>query len=74
MPTMKKRINVTVNKDLERGISILAKRRQMSKSAVLAELAKEALELQEDLDWARIVEERMKKKVKFIPNSDAIWK
>ena len=71
---MKKRINVTVNKDLEKGINMLAKHRQMSKAAVLAALANEALELQEDFAWARIVEERMKKKVKFIPNSDAIWK
>ncbi len=72
MPTVKKRINVTLNKDLERGIDILAKHRQMSKAAVLAELANEALELQEDLALTKIVEKRMKKG-RFIADRDEFW-
>ncbi|MEK7135371.1 MAG: hypothetical protein AAB780_01555 [Patescibacteria group bacterium] len=74
MPTIKKRLNITLDRDMERDINLLAKHQKQPMAAVGANLLREALELQEDLAWNRIVEERMKKKVKFIPNSDALWK
>lgn len=59
MPTAKKRINLSVDDEL---YGELKKLRELkgapSLSAVVLELAREALELQEDLYFARIAEER----------------
>lgn len=59
MPTVKKRINLSVDDDLYGELEKLrALKHAPSLSAVVLELAKEALELQEDLYFARIAEER----------------
>lgn len=59
MPTAKKRINLSVDDDLYDELEKLKDvKGAPSLSAVVLELAKEALELQEDLYFARIVEER----------------
>ena len=60
MPTTKKRINITLDPETERVINVLAKRKKQSKSAIVASLTREALELQEDIALAKIAEERMK--------------
>ena len=51
---------MTLDKDTERGIQILARQRQQSKSAVVANLTRGALELLEDIGLAKLAEERMK--------------
>ena len=59
MPTEKKRINLSVDDELYDELEKLkALKGAPSLSAVVIELAKEALELQEDLYFARIAEER----------------
>lgn len=59
MPTVKKRINLSVDDSLYAELEQLRKlKRAPSLSAVVIELAREALELQEDLYFARIAEER----------------
>ena len=72
MPTAKKRINLSVDDDL---YSELEKLKELkgapSLSAVVLELAKEALELQEDLYFAKLAEER--KSERTISHSK-LWK
>ncbi len=59
MPTAKKRINLSVDDDLYDELEKLKELKGApSLSAIVIELAKEALELQEDLYFAKIVEER----------------
>lgn len=59
MPTIKKRINLSVEDSLYHELEELQKLRGApSLSSIVIELTKEALELQEDLYFAKIAEER----------------
>lgn len=72
MPTAKKRINLSVDDDLYNELEKLKDiKKAPSLSAVVLELAKEALELQEDLYFARIAEERISEPT---ISHDKIWK
>lgn len=72
MATSKKRINLTVDDDLLEELETLKELRDSpSLSAVVLDLAKEALEIQEDLYFAKIAQTR--KKEKTIPHNK-IWK
>ncbi len=74
MPTTKKRINITANKDIEEALTASAKRSGMSISKKITELLRDALELEEDLAWAAIVDERLSKKnIKWVSHKNA-WK
>lgn len=72
MPTAKKRINLSVDDSLYEELDALKKLKDApSLSAVVIELTKEALELQEDLYFAKIAAERTKEKNL---SHDRIWK
>ena len=72
MPTLKKRINLSVDDDLYAELETLqALKKAPSLSAVVLELTKEALELQEDLHFSRLAEERASEKT--IPHAK-FWK
>ena len=72
MPTVKKRINLSVDNDLYKELEKLKNLKDApSLSAVVIELAKEALELQEDLYFARVAEERMKEPTR---SHASVWK
>jgi hypothetical protein len=72
MPTLKKRINLSVDEDLLAELETLKKiRHAPSLAAVVVELAKEALEIQEDLYFSKIASER--KGEKTISHSK-VWK
>ena len=63
MPTAKKRINLSVDDSLYAELEELQSLRNApSLSSIVIELTKEALELQEDLYFARIAEERENEK------------
>ncbi len=63
MPTAKKRINLSVEDSLYAELEELQKLRGApSLSSIVIELTKEALELQEDLYYAKIAEERANEK------------
>ncbi len=63
MPTTKKRINLSVDDSLYAELEELQNLRGApSLSSIVIELTKEALELQEDLYFARIAEERENEK------------
>ncbi len=72
MPTAKKRINLTIDDELYSELEMIQNiRNAPSLSAVVIELAKEALEIQEDLYFAKIADEREKEKT---VSHDKIWK
>jgi len=61
MPTIKQRINITADPELESVIKKLAKRDNMPVSAKASELIRVALELEEDLVLSEIADSRSKK-------------
>ncbi len=72
MPTAKKRINLSVDDSLYSELEGLQKLRGApSLSAIVIELTKEALELQEDIYFAQIAKERDSEKTL---SHKAIWK
>ena len=72
MPAAKKRINVTVDHSLYKDLEKLRKfRKSSSLSAVVVNLTKEALELQEDIYFSKIAHKR-KKEATISHNT--IWK
>lgn len=72
MPTVKKRINLSVDDEMYDELEKLKELKGApSLSAVVIELTKEALELQEDLYFSKIAEERMSEST--IPHS-RVWK
>ena len=63
MPTNKKRINLTVDGRLYSALQRLCKfKKSSSLSAVVVDLTKEALELQEDMYFAKIAHDRKNEK------------
>lgn len=73
MPTLKKRINITVDKSLFIVLSKLSKREQSSLSSLSLRLIKLAMELEEDKYFSEIADDRLEKKEKRIPH-DKAWK
>lgn len=74
MTTVKTRINITADKDLEEGLRLAAKHDSVPVASKAAELLRFALDIEEDLYFGKIVEERMKQRnIKWIPH-DEMWK
>jgi len=72
MPTEKKRINLSIDDELYSELEKLkAIKGAPSLSAIVLDLTREALELQEDLYFAKIVEERKNERIISHKN---IWK
>jgi predicted CopG family antitoxin len=60
MPTAKKRVNLTIEDELYDEFEALKRmRKDASISSVILDLAKEALEINEDLYYAKIAETRL---------------
>ncbi len=74
MPTTKKRINISVSKELDEALGRLAKRDQEPVATKVVKLLEEALELDEDRYLSAIADERLKKPVRWVKDSDVIWK
>ncbi|MFP5385743.1 MAG: hypothetical protein ACLGHN_06660 [Bacteriovoracia bacterium] len=63
MGTAKKRVNLSIDDDLYNEFEALKKlRNETSLSSVILDLAKEALEINEDLYYAKIAESRLTEK------------
>ena len=58
MPTLKKRINISVSKDIERAIAKLALRDDVPQATKAGALLAQAIEWEEDAIWDAIVRER----------------
>jgi len=73
MATSKKRINISLPKDLEEVLTVLADRDDVPQATKAVQLLRLAVETDEDEVFGRIAEARDTKKSKFIPHTKA-WK
>jgi len=72
MPTNKRRINLTIDSRLYADLERLRRfRKSSSLSAIVVDLTKEALELQEDIYFAKIARQRRNEST---ISHDALWK
>jgi len=71
MTTTKKRINVSISKDVEKAVGKLAKRDQMPTASKVAELLRMAIEIEEDEVWNLIASKRDTKDAKFVSHKKA---
>jgi len=71
MTTIKKRINVSIESDIEEMLKRVAKRDQVPQATKAAELLRIALETEEDQVWASLAEQRDKKSSRFISHQKA---
>ena len=63
MPTAKKRVNLTIDEELYENFDAIKKRRNESSiSSVILDLAKEGLEMNEDLYFVELAEARIQEK------------
>lgn len=58
MATNKKRINITLSKDVEKMLAVLAKRDEVPRATKAAELISRAIEIEEDAIWDEIATKR----------------
>ncbi|RJQ33167.1 toxin-antitoxin system, antitoxin component [Candidatus Parcubacteria bacterium] len=73
MATTKKRINISVSDDVNDALERLAKRDQEPVATKAADLLEMALEIEEDHYFAQVANDRLKGKVRWIPDSDTVW-
>lgn len=71
MTTTKKRINLSIGSDVEKMLSMLAKRDAVPQATKAAELLRLALEIEEDQVWAAVAEKRDTKGAHFISHEKA---
>ena len=73
MTTTKRRINITADKDVEKALIHVAKRDGVPTASKAADLLRVALELEEDLAWAALADQRMSRKnVKYLTHKQ-VW-
>ena len=72
MPTTKTRINLTVTPELTRVLERIATRDSVSVSAKTLELVRLALEIEEDVTLLKVVQQREKRKGKFLSHAE-VW-
>jgi predicted DNA-binding protein len=73
MPTLKKRINISVSPAVEEAVTRLAKRDAVPEATKVSELLTLALELEEDIFFSNLVHKRLSKKQKWISHN-VTWK
>lgn len=71
MPTMKKRINISVPKDMERALKLVAARDEVPQATKAVHLLQLALELEEDIIWNQIANARDTKNARFVSHKQA---
>jgi len=74
MTTTKQRINISVSRSTRKTLEALAKRDEMPVASKVTDLVLQMLELEEDRVLSAIADERLKGKVRWIKDSDKIWK
>jgi hypothetical protein len=73
MPPTSPRLNVVLDRELQKDLRLVAKRRGKSLSAVAADLLRDTLERDEDLLLARLSERREKTSKRTYSDEEA-WK
>lgn len=72
MATTKRRLNISLSKEVESLISVLAKRDQVPEATKVSELLLTSLALEEDKALSLLAEARLKEKGKKISHTD-VW-
>jgi hypothetical protein len=72
MPTIKKRINITLSKELESALLHFAKRDQVPQATKAEEFLRIGMELEEDIVLETIAHERQRTAKKFLSHED-VW-
>jgi plasmid stability protein len=73
MPSINPRLNVVLDRELQKDLRLAAKRRGKSLSAVAADLLRDALERDEDMMLARLADKR-ERSVKHWHGHEDVWK
>lgn len=73
MATTKKRLNITLDKETQEFIAILAKRDAVPEATKAAQLLREAIEIEEDKIWLEIAESRDTPDAEYISEKE-VWK
>lgn len=73
MPTTKKRLNITLSKDMEEALSAIAKRDNVPEATKAASLLQYALETEEDEILDTIATDRFRTAKKWL-SPDEVWK
>lgn len=71
MPTKKKRLNITLKKDVALFLEKIALRDEVPQATKAAELLEQALELEEDAYFSALAEKRLKEGGKFYSHREA---
>lgn len=72
MPTTKKRINITISKELDRALAMFAKRDQVPQATKAEEFLRIGMELEEDILLEKIASERYGTAKKFVSHKE-VW-
>lgn len=71
MPTTKRRLNVSLEPDLDQALTSLAKRDNVPQATKASSLLRIALEIEEDLILGSVAQKRDRKNTKFISHLEA---
>lgn len=74
MATTKDRINVSVSKSTKKMLEGLAKRDELPVATKAAELLELAIDIEEDRYLGALAEKRLRGKVRWVRDSDKVWK
>ena len=66
MPTIKRRVNISISKPVEESLKRLARRDQVPEATKAAELLRIAIELEEDQIWNAVASSRDTRNAKFV--------
>jgi predicted DNA-binding protein len=73
MPTAKQRISISPDARVLSALQVLSKRRGKALASVSLDLIERALELEEDLHFSRVADERLERGEKRVPH-DRAWR
>lgn len=71
MPTLKKRLNMSLPRDIDAALSALAERDDVPQATKALHLIQLALEIEEDDVWNAIAEKRDTRNAKFVSHDEA---
>jgi len=71
MPTIKRRVNISISKPVEESLRKLARRDQVPEATKAAELLQVAIEIEEDQIWDVVASSRDTKNAKFVSHKKA---
>ncbi|MEK9154069.1 MAG: hypothetical protein AAB798_01205 [Patescibacteria group bacterium] len=74
MATTKERINISITKNMRKALAGLAKRDEVPEATKATALLDLALEIEEDSYFAKIAQARDTKGVRWVRDSDKIWR